>query len=105
MSESDWKLFRKLRELALERFCERVLAEIGNLSSDSGQSYHERYLAVFNLVRERDKELEASFDEPRRSTALQQLALIRSYALLDDEEFSRFRLETRESVSVILGDR
>jgi len=105
MSESDWRLFRQLRELALERFCERVLAEIGKVTFDSGPSHHERYLAVFKLIRERDQDLAAAFDNPRRSTALQQLALIRSFALVTDEEFGRFRPETRETVAVILGDR
>ena len=28
ISESDWKLFRQLHALALERFCERVLSEV-----------------------------------------------------------------------------
>jgi hypothetical protein len=103
MSESDWRLFRQLRELALERFCERVLAEIGNVSSDPGQSHHERYLAVFRLIRERDKELAAAFDEPRRSTALQQLVLIRSRELLTDDEFARFGRETLDAVALWLG--
>ena len=35
ISESDWRLFRKLQPLALERFCERVLSEINQISSDS----------------------------------------------------------------------
>jgi len=104
MSESDWRLFRQLRELALERFCERVLAEIGNVSPDPGQSHHERYLAVFRLIRERDKELSIAFDNPRRSTALQQLALIRSRELITDEEFSRFGRETQVAVALWLGE-
>jgi hypothetical protein len=77
-----------------------VLAEIGNVSSDPGQSHHERYLAVFRLIRERDKELAAAFDEPRRSTALQQLALIRSRELLTDDEFARFGRETLDAVAL-----
>ena len=28
IKESDWKVFRKLREVALERYCERVLKEV-----------------------------------------------------------------------------
>jgi hypothetical protein len=103
MPESDWKLFRQLRELALDRFCQRVLAEIGSLASDAGQSHHDRYVAVFNLIRERDKELAAAFDDPRRSTVLRQLALIRSRELLTDEEFARFGRETQDAVALWLG--
>jgi hypothetical protein len=46
ISESDWKLFRQFHPLALERFCEQVLADLGRLASDPGKSAHERYLAV-----------------------------------------------------------
>jgi hypothetical protein len=55
ISEPDWKRFRHLRELALERFCERVLSEIGQLASEPGPSAHERYLAVYKLLQRRDK--------------------------------------------------
>ena len=34
IKESDWKVFKRLRELALERFCERILGEIAGISSD-----------------------------------------------------------------------
>ena len=44
--ESDWKVFRELRELALERFCERVLDDIEPLRLNTSRNYHERYLAL-----------------------------------------------------------
>ena len=34
INESDWRLFRKLEPIALDRFCERVLSEINQISSD-----------------------------------------------------------------------
>jgi hypothetical protein len=40
IKESDWKVFRKLRELALERFCQRVLEEVRVLL-DKGIGSHE----------------------------------------------------------------
>jgi hypothetical protein len=46
ISEADWKVFRRLRPIALERFCERVLSEIGQTASESGKGAHERYLAL-----------------------------------------------------------
>ena len=47
--ESDWMIFRQLRERALERFCRRVLEEIEGISADESQSYHSRYGAVYPL--------------------------------------------------------
>lgn len=102
LRESEWKLFRKLREAAFERFCERVLSEIADLSRDEGRSHHARYLAVYKLIDKCDHELADTFDNPRRSTALMQLAQMRSQDLLTDEEFARFGSETRDWVEKLL---
>lgn len=104
ISEPDWKLFRKLRSLALERFCERALSEVSQLTSEAGKGAHERYLAVFKLLQRRDKQLAEAFDDVRRSTAWQQLAIIRARGLLTDEEFASFSPETRAAVQVWLGE-
>jgi hypothetical protein len=100
--EPDWKLFRQLQPLALDRFCQRVLAEVSRLAADTDQSSHQRYLAVFKLLKERDEQLADAFNDPRRSTALVQLARMRSQGLLTGEEFARFSPETRASVQVFL---
>jgi hypothetical protein len=76
--EADWKTFRELRTVALERFCERVLAELVKLATDSPGSNHERYLAVYQLIKKRDKELAGAFDDFRRSTAVRQIAISRA---------------------------
>lgn len=100
--ESDWKLFRQLQPLALDRFCERVLAEVARLTADTKMRNHDRYLAVFKLLQRRDEELAETFNDPRRSTALVQLARIQFEELLTEEEFSRFSPETRASVQAFL---
>jgi hypothetical protein len=103
--EPDWKLFRRLQAIALERFCERVLAEIAGLASEAQKTSHERYLAVFGLLERRDRELADAFDGPSRSTALRQLACIQSHALLTEEEMSRFSPEARAVVQALLEMR
>lgn len=94
--ERDWKIFRRLRELALERFCERVLHEANEVIADDGRSFHERYLAVYRLIGERGETLADVFNDPRRSTALLQLAQMESRELLTPEEIAQFSEETRE---------
>ena len=89
--EGDWKVFREIHRVARERFCERVLSEIASASSASDQGAHERYLKVFEIVRDKDKELGALFDNPRRSSALRQLSMIASAGLVTDAELSSFR--------------
>jgi len=103
ISESDWKLFRQLRAIALDRFCERVLSEIGRLTADAGKSAHERYVAVFQLLQQRDRELAEAFNDLRRSTAWRQLAVLRARGLLTEEEFARFSPETRGAAQIFLG--
>jgi hypothetical protein len=100
--ESDWKLFRQLRELALERFYQRAMDEICQCASDEDKSCHERYLAVNRLVRDRDERWEEVFNNPRRSSVRIQLARIRMDGLLTDEEFARFSDECRASVQIFV---
>ena len=103
IGESDWKLLRQLHPAALDRFCGRVLSEVGRLASDTGKSSHERYRAVVELIGRRDGERADAFDDLRRSTALVRLACIRSHGLLTEEEFARFSPETRDAVQLLLA--
>ena len=98
IKESDWKVFRKVRTIALERFCQRVLDEVGKIAAQRDRSSHERYLEVFKLIETRDEDLGEVFNNPRRSAAIVQLARMRFYKLLDEEELAPFSRETRASV-------
>jgi hypothetical protein len=93
IKESDWKVFKRVREAALERFCERVLDEIVRINSENTNSKHERYVAIYRLVHERDKEINAIFDYLRRSTAVTQLCSFRSYDLVTEQELQQFSPE------------
>lgn len=88
-AEADWRVFRELRELALERFCERVLGEIRKLT-DEGGSYHERYGKIYGLILKRDKQMAAAFDGFRRSWMHEHLIVICNLGLLTREEVVRF---------------
>jgi len=104
IKESDWKVFRKLHPVAVERYCERVLAESESLHRDTSRSAHERYLALYRLFHKRDKELAEIFNDFRRSTALEYIAIIKGHSLLTDEEFAQFSEETQYLVAVLLGE-
>jgi len=102
IKESDWKIFRELHPVALERFCRRVLEEVQRLGADSTKSHHERYLAIYRYTRDRDKDLAFAFDDKRRSTAVLQLARIQFLELLTAEELSRLSEEARTMVQSLL---
>jgi hypothetical protein len=103
IAEADWKVLRRLHPLALERLCERVLAEIEHVMDNSTQSAHQRYLGIFKIIEQRDREVANIFNDPRRSNALTMLAKIRSEGLLTEDEFSSLSPETRTGIQLLLG--
>ncbi len=102
--EADWKVLRGLKDVALERFCQRVLEEAAPLVNGSaeGGSSHHRYLALFKLIDQRDDELGDTFNNLRRSTALTQLSLMCYHRLVTDEELAHFSPQTRQAVEMYL---
>lgn len=98
IKESDWRIFRELRSIALDRFCQRILDEIQAISADTTRSPHERYLAIYELTRRRDREIADAFNDPRRSRAYLQLVYILSLDLLTEDELGRFGPEMQESL-------
>ncbi len=101
IKESDWKVFRRLHGVALERFSQRVLEEVRSVTADCSAGYHDRYLKVHALLRRRDKTMARAFNDLRRSTAVVLLANINAEGLLTEEELAQFSAEMRESLDVI----
>jgi hypothetical protein len=96
IAEADWKVLRRLHTLALERFCERVLAEIDRVMHIRAQSAHQ-------IIEQRDREMASTFNDPKRSNALTMLARIRSEGLLTEDEFSSLSPGTRSAIQLLLG--
>jgi len=103
IKEADWKVLRRLHPLALERFSERVLAEIKAIEHNAAQSFHERYLSIYKIVELRDQEMARLFNNPKRSIALTMLAQLHSEGLLTQDEFSSLSPETRSAIGLLLG--
>ena len=102
IAPADWKVFKTLRAVALERFCERVLADVTRIASDAGKTQHQRYLAIYKLTRERDAEINPIFDTLRRSTAVRQIVAFRLNDLLTAEELGQFSPVLVDRVEEIL---
>lgn len=99
--EKDWKKFRTIHPIALERFCEQVLEEIEEINSHGDLSCHKRYGKIYKLIRDRDREMGNIFNDFRRSTALMQLRLMHTHGLLKPEEISDFSEETWEELNFL----
>jgi len=103
IEESDWKALRRFHPQALERFCERVLAQIERVNNDNALSFHRRYRDIFEIVERRDREISRIFDDLKRSNAITMLTQMRANGLLTDEEYFSLSAETRNVVELLLG--
>jgi hypothetical protein len=103
IKESDWKIFKQIHRIAMDRYFERAASEIRFLMTDQSKSNQERFWLVADAIKRGQKEAARLFDDSRRSTALIQLAMIHSKKLLADDEMSRFSPDARERVRCYLG--
>lgn len=103
--EPDWKTLRALQPILLDRLCTRIMGECRKVMDDTGLTAHQRYLKLFKLLRRRDDELAAAFDDMRRSRAMQRLANIHALGLFTAEELERFSPRTRETMEFLVGPR
>ena len=55
--EADWKVFRSLHPIWIDRFCRRVNDELLRALSDDSRDAYEQYLAAYKLMHKRDKEI------------------------------------------------
>jgi hypothetical protein len=86
IKESDWKVFRDLHKVAIDRYYVRAISELQPLVLGNAGTSRERYLKLLKLTDERREELGGLFDDFRRSTALFQMAMICRQNLLTAEE-------------------
>jgi len=96
--ESDWKVLRRVKEAALDRFCQGALARIQEASAEKVGTAHERYLNMFRLIENEDGEMAEIFDDLRRSNAVTHLLSMRAAGLVTDEEYADFSQELRDIV-------
>ncbi len=100
IAESDWKIFKRVRTLALERFSQRVLDACQRICCDVSLSAHERYGKLYRLLQDRDREMSRTFDDLRRSTAVHCLMLMRHHGVVTDEETLEFSPEVQGATNL-----
>ena len=100
ISERDWKVFGELRQVALERLCDKILTEAKAEIEGPGKSSHAKYLTLYKLIENRDEDVARGFNDFRRSTAFVQIGIIHSMGLLTDEELGRFSSETLQIIEL-----
>lgn len=96
MTEKDWKIFKKIKEQAIELFCRNSLNEFREAMEDESQSAHNRYLYNYKLVENRDKQMSVLFDGHSRSRAPIQLIAIRGEGLANETLVAKLSDELRK---------
>ncbi len=100
ISERDWKVFRELRQTALERLCQKILDEAQREIARGEKTSHEKYLSLYERIQKRDNDIARGFNDFRRSTALTQIGIIHSMGLLTSEELQRFSTEVLQVIEL-----
>ena len=83
MKESDWKIFKEIKEKAIQLFCKNALSEYEEIIKNKSESSQETYTYLYRLVINTDKRMALLFDGHSRSKANLQLLAIRGEALAD----------------------
>jgi hypothetical protein len=79
--ESDWRVLRSIKTQAIERFCQRITIDIEKINTDPTITFHQKYLAIYSLIHEQDKDLAFIFNDLCRSNANIRLIAMRSHKL------------------------
>ena len=98
IEELDWKHLRDLTPVLLDRYCRQILSEAEAIASRHEEAAHPRYLAVYKLILDRDRELGDMFNNMRRSTAFISILLLRRNGVFTDEEFAGFGEKTKSQI-------
>ena len=93
MKESDWKIFKEIKEKAIEQFCQIALDEFEEVINDETEPAFSRYTLLYKLVQNRDKQMQLLFDGHSRSKAHLQLIAIRGEELADKTLLSKLSEE------------
>ena len=97
ISESDWKKFKKIKEAALERFCGTVLKDISEgINNEENPTNHGKYLYLYKLIENYDKQIALLFNDHSRSKAVIQLMMLRKEDLVQDGEVKELSSELQE---------
>ena len=97
--EKDWKVFRELRPVWLQRYCAEVNCQVIRKLSDTKRTEHERYIDVYRFIQKKDRELRDAFNVFRRSSATRQISIIRSLGVVSENEVARFSEQTQNFTS------
>lgn len=97
ISEANWKIFKQIRECALEKYYQQCLNDYVLIAARADMTPRERYLLHYRTVHERDKNLADMFNGLSRSRAFYQLVQIRREGIADPDLVEQLSEEYQRS--------
>ncbi len=92
--EPDWRVFKEVRAVALDRLCHRILSECRTVCDEDALPAHNRYLKLYELIHKRDEDIQRAFDDFSRMTAIACLTTMWQLGLVTRAELDRFSFDT-----------
>jgi hypothetical protein len=93
LTEGDWKYLSSIRSGLLEELSRRINAEVVTAATRAGVSENDKRHAVYKLVRDRDRDTAAAFDDWRRSQMFFVAMEWRRLGLLTEEHLTHLTPE------------
>jgi len=102
IKESDWKYLRTIKDTILNRHCDAILEVIDLILQNRKGEEHKSYIQIYRLINDKDKEIAVTYNDLKRSSAIDKICHMRKNLAMTDEEFSKFSEETQNIVNRIL---
>lgn len=99
--ERDWKRWRALREVALQRYCDKILEGVVKFRN-SKDSAHDRYLKLWKHLHKHDGIIAIVFNDPSRSKAYIQMHAALKHGIISREELFEMSEQTQQLIEVWL---
>lgn len=102
IKESDWKYLRKIQGKIVNRHCDAILEVIDLIIQNREGEEHKSFLQIHSLIEKKDKEIAFTYNDLKRSNAIEKICQMRRHLAMTDEEFSALSDETKDIVNRIL---
>jgi hypothetical protein len=103
IKESDWKLLRKKKDKILNDHCNKILMQIESLTRKRSGREHDIYLRLWEILKEKDKEISYMFDDLKRSNAIMKIFHMVKFEALPLDELEEFSEETKEKIQSLIA--
>lgn len=102
IKESDWKYLRKIKDEILNRHCDAILEAVDLIIQNRKGAEHKSYIQIYSLINKKDDEIAITYNDLKRSNAIEKICNMRRHLAMTDDEFSKFSEETQNIVNRIL---